>query len=135
MSTQRTSAVLVREPFTIDRLDRIRDVVRRAATKVGLSLARAERFITAVSEAVANAIQHGGGRGQLELVQLGHTALIARIVDQGPGMPALGPIRRPPATAIGGRGRWIMREYSDRLDYPACPTGTTVELGMNLSTA
>ena len=108
------SVVLVREPFTVDRLARVREIVSWAAAKVGLSLARAERYILAVSEAVTNAIVHGGGRGYLELVHTNQRALTARVIDHGTGMPVLGPIQRPPTSAIRGRGRWLMANAATR---------------------
>ncbi|HEY2793012.1 MAG TPA: ATP-binding protein [Micromonosporaceae bacterium] len=132
MSDDAASVVLVREPFTIERLGRIRDVVRWACTKVGLSVTRAERFVVAVCEAVTNAIQHGGGKGYLEITQTDQTALTARVVDHGPGMSTDDPVERPPASSIRGRGRWVMREYCDRVIFRSGSNGTTVELVMNL---
>jgi anti-sigma regulatory factor (Ser/Thr protein kinase) len=123
---------MVREPFTIERLARIREIVRWAAAKVGLSLARAERFMLAVSEAVANAIQHGGGRGYLELIHTDRVALTARVIDHGSGMTCRAPVQRPPTSAIHGRGRWLMREYCDHVRYLTGRDGTTVELIMKL---
>jgi anti-sigma regulatory factor (Ser/Thr protein kinase) len=69
----------------------------------------------------------------LELLHRDGTALIARVIDRGPGMGTVGPAQRPPTSAVRGRGRWIMSEYCDSVDYRTSSAGTTVELCVNLT--
>jgi anti-sigma regulatory factor (Ser/Thr protein kinase) len=125
--------ILIRELFTIDSLGRVRDLVRRAAALVGLSRSRTDNLVLAVSEAATNAIVHGGGGGELELIQNNGSSLTARITDHGAGIHALSnPPRRPGPDAISGRGHWFMYEHCDRVSVASNQSGTTVELEMAL---
>jgi serine/threonine-protein kinase RsbW len=125
--------LLVREMFTIDHLSRVRHLVRWAARLVGLSGARTDRLVEAVNEAAINAVAHGGGSGRLELVQHNQTSLTARVIDDGPGIPPLPVIQRPPPDATSGRGRWLMQQCCDKMRIRTGPRGTTVELDVALS--
>lgn len=130
-----TSVLLIRELFTVDRLGRVRELVRWAARIVGLNRDRTDGLLQAVNEAATNAILHGGGKGCLELVQTNETSLTARIIDEGPGLPSVDEVERPTVTATSGRGRWLMQYYCDRVRYLTSRTGTIVELEMAISAA
>jgi hypothetical protein len=81
-------ATLFRQGFTARHLQRLRRLVAWAAQRMGLDGVRGQDMVLAVNEAATNAIRHGGGAGELELIQDDSRALIAQISDDGPGMPA-----------------------------------------------
>jgi anti-sigma regulatory factor (Ser/Thr protein kinase) len=102
--------------FTADDLYRVRAEVAAHASQMGASEAQVERLLIVASELATNAVRHGGGGGRLQL-WLAHDRLFCRVSDEGPGIPD--PQRgheRPAPTAIGGRGLWLCRQFSDSLD-------------------
>jgi anti-sigma regulatory factor (Ser/Thr protein kinase) len=131
-TTDDEPVTLLRQSFTVRHLQRVRRLVGWAAQRVGLARDRGQDMVLAVSEAATNAIRHGGGTGELELIQDDSRALIAQISDDGPGMPADAPVSHPSAEQVGGRGRYLMQEACDHVEYRTGPTGTTVRLEMDL---
>ncbi|HEY1486931.1 MAG TPA: ATP-binding protein [Micromonosporaceae bacterium] len=129
------SVVLAREVFNVDRLPRIREIVRWAAARMGISRDRTDRFLHAVCEAVNNSIVHGGGVGHLEMISVGRTSLIARVIDSGPGIVIPITFERPDPAAMNGRGWWLMQECCDRVLVSTGPTGTTVDLEVAVTAA
>lgn len=122
------------EPLISARFDRgqitaLRRAVGRCAAAHGLTGSRLDGFVLAVSEIVTNAVAHGGGRGRLRLWQV-DAALTCEVVDGGPGLPEeyVRGSRRPPATALHGRGLWLARQLCDLVSVAAGPHGTTVRL-------
>jgi anti-sigma regulatory factor (Ser/Thr protein kinase) len=99
---------------------------------VGLGREREQDMVLAVNEAATNAIRHGGGIGELELIQDDSRALIVQISDDGPGMPADAPVRDPSSEQAGGRGRYLIQKTCDHVEYRTGPTGTTVRLEMDV---
>jgi anti-sigma regulatory factor (Ser/Thr protein kinase) len=122
---------LVRMDFALARLARLRQRVADAASRTGLDRDRTNRLVLAVNEAAANAIQHGGGSGRLEIDQEGVGALVARVIDSGGGISREVEVTRPAPDAVRGRGFWIMYECCDRVDVKTSPAGTTVSLYMS----
>jgi anti-sigma regulatory factor (Ser/Thr protein kinase) len=122
---------LVRMDFALPGLARLRQRVADAAARAGLDHDRANRLVLAVNEAAANAIQHGGGSGRLEIDQEGPGALVARVIDSGAGMSQDVDVFRPAPDALRGRGFWIMYDCCDRVDVKTTPAGTTVSLYMS----
>lgn len=95
------------------------DVVRRA----GWEEADLARVALATSEAVANAVEHGGGAGEAPTFgvecQLGPGGLAVIVADggEGPSAAALRSAQLPESVfATGGRGLHIMRELADQVD-------------------
>lgn len=123
---------LARQRFTTRHVQRLRQLVSWAARRVGLDTTREHDLALAVTEAASNAIKHGGGTGQLELIQDDNRALIAQISDHGPGMPASPPTAPPPPDQTNGRGLYLIEQSCDRVDYRTSPSGTTVHLEMDL---
>lgn len=123
---------MVRQNFTVGQLRRLRQLVTWAAHRVGLNSERRHGLVLAVSEAAANVIEHGGGAGQLELIQDDSRALIAQISDHGPGIPPNTPRAAPPPEQSNGRGLYLMQQTCDRVEYHIRPDGTTVHLEMDL---
>jgi serine/threonine-protein kinase RsbT len=66
-----------------------RQLVRRAAQQIGLSLVDQTKMVTAASELARNALVHGhGGVMDLEVVENGgRRGLRLTFSDQGPGIP------------------------------------------------
>ncbi|MBV8367502.1 MAG: ATP-binding protein [Candidatus Eremiobacteraeota bacterium] len=94
--------------------------------------ADAEAFLTAVSEALANAIEHSGTPTSIEVsCRLTGRRLVATVVDDGvgfasevPGEPVL-----PDPLAERGRGLPIMRRLTDHFEVRSTPgAGTSVIL-------
>ncbi|MHB0911951.1 MAG: ATP-binding protein [Armatimonadota bacterium] len=116
-------------------LPEVRSKVLEIAISEGIEEARAWRFVTAVGEAITNAIKHaGGGRASLHRVSEG---LLFVVSDQGPGIPALTlpdvALRRGYSTAgTLGMGYKIMISFGDRICLATGPEGTTVAIEMHL---
>ena len=70
---------------------RVRQIVRTAATKAGLSLVDQTKLITAASELARNTLIHGkGGAATIDLVDEGRRRGVrVCFVDEGPGIPDL----------------------------------------------
>ncbi len=82
---RRGTLLLIRH-FTGENLPQVRAQVEDAAAAAGLGGVRLGEFTLAVSEIAANAVEHAGGRGRLELRRL-PDELECRITDDGPGSP------------------------------------------------
>jgi anti-sigma regulatory factor (Ser/Thr protein kinase) len=105
-----------------------REQIRVLATGQGLRAAQAHRFVLAVHQAVANAVRHGGGHGQL-LVWRRDGRLWCEISDHGPGLATHDPssIQATTGTAPAGwSGLQIIRQVCTSMDVtndssaPAC---------------
>jgi serine/threonine-protein kinase RsbW len=129
---EEVSIVHGRLDFAVTQLRRLRELVSVAARRAGLDSRREQRLVVAVNEAAANAIEHGGGHGHLEVIQDDQRSLIAQVSDQGPGLPSGLQPACPQPTATRGRGLWLMRESCDRVELRGGPRGTTVRLEMSL---
>jgi anti-sigma regulatory factor (Ser/Thr protein kinase) len=113
--------------FSIADLALVRAACHQVLRDAGLDDDRAGMFVCAINEAIANAVQHGGGSGTLTLLHDGEK-LIAEIVDQGSGMAVEVPEHLPAATAPGGRGLWIARQMVDHMVVTTGPAGTKLRL-------
>ncbi|HEX4818393.1 MAG TPA: ATP-binding protein [Nonomuraea sp.] len=114
-------------------LVRIRRAVLACARRHGVSGERLGDYVAAVNECVANAVEHGGGRGRLRMWRQ-DGRLVCEVADAGPGIPAeaLAPTRLPAPWATGGRGLWLMRRLSDEIAFTMGPGGTTVRMTLRL---
>jgi serine/threonine-protein kinase RsbW len=130
--TDNQPVTLARQRFAGRHLQRLRHLVAWAARRVALDVERAQDLAIAVTEAAGNAIKHGGGAGQLELIQDDNRALIAQVSDNGPGMPGTAPAALPPPEHSHGRGLYLVHQLCDRVEYHTGPAGTTVHLEMDL---
>jgi anti-sigma regulatory factor (Ser/Thr protein kinase) len=92
---------------------------------------RAEEFLIAVSEVVANALQHGHGRAQLALWRT-NDGVICEVHNDGRGVedPFAGYLPPGSDDAAQGTGLWIARQLSDPLAIQSGPDGTTVRLAI-----
>ena len=85
MSPPATDIVAIR---TGDDVVRVRQEVRAAATRAGLSLVDQTKIVTAASELARNTLEHGGGGiARIELLADGGRRGVRLICeDQGPGI-------------------------------------------------
>jgi anti-sigma regulatory factor (Ser/Thr protein kinase) len=122
-----TGAVTV--DYATDQLAQVREQVGAWAATTTLDKARAGDLVLAVSEAAANSLAHGGGRGTLRLWTTETGALIAEIRDAGHlHNPLAGRTRPTLASANGGRGLWMIHQLCDLVEIRATPTGLTLRL-------
>ncbi|MEU8007491.1 ATP-binding protein [Catellatospora sp. NPDC049111] len=99
--------------FTVaDDFAGIRGFVRDRAVAAGLSTARAEMLMLAVSELMSNTIEHTGGGGVVRVwAEAG--AVVCEVRDQRPGGWRPASAVMPAADAIRGRGMAIVSRVCD----------------------
>jgi anti-sigma regulatory factor (Ser/Thr protein kinase) len=92
---------------------------------------RAEEFLIAVGEVVANALGHGEGLAELTLWST-NDGVVCAVHDDGPGVhdPFAGYLPPGNDDAAQGMGLWIARQLSDSLAIQSGADGTTVRLGI-----
>jgi anti-sigma regulatory factor (Ser/Thr protein kinase) len=119
--------------FALDTLLDVRRDIQRYASDGGLADLRLYYFVVAVNEIMTNAIHHGGGSGQLEIVRAG-PCFRCEIVDDGPGIPPerINPPTAPVPGTLSGRGLWLTRQLCDQVAIASAPTGTRVTLEFRL---
>ncbi len=116
----------------------VREGVAQFALSHDVPPADADEFVVAVSEALANAIEHSRSPQTIEVScwLAGGDQLIATIVDHGIGFVAdqtSGRSRQPELLSERGRGLPIMRRYTDVCSIRSAPgQGTSVTLGRNV---
>jgi anti-sigma regulatory factor (Ser/Thr protein kinase) len=105
-----------------------RELVRSAAVAAALPPERVAEAVLAAHEVAMNALTHGGGRGTVRVWVSGHE-LMCEVEDSGPGLsdPFAGS-KFPDAYGVRGRGLWIARQLSDRLEIDLARGGTVVRL-------
>jgi anti-sigma regulatory factor (Ser/Thr protein kinase) len=104
----------------------VRAAVTGHALRSGLTTEDADRFVVAVSEAVANVIVHAGGVGDVTVSTNGEC--VAEITDHGPGFVVPEHPEPPKPGRVHGRGLWVMRQCVDRVTIISRPFGTQVRL-------
>jgi serine/threonine-protein kinase RsbW len=111
----------------------VRHAVTEFAAWHGLPERPRSDFVLAVNELVTNAVQHGGGSGDVRLWRTA-TAVWCEVTDRGPGFAAgRDGYRLPPAQAPGGRGLWLVHRLCDEVTIATGPVGTTVRVVKNLT--
>ncbi|MFI6511981.1 anti-sigma factor RsbA family regulatory protein [Streptosporangium sp. NPDC050855] len=108
-------------------LARMRERVAAWAGTLGLPAERVERLVLAVNEVATNAVEHGGGHGEIRLwADAG--AVHCDVTDPG-SMDAPFPGHLPPALPGGrGHGLWVVRQVCDLLEIRTGRPGTQVRL-------
>ena len=97
----------------------------------GIAPRDVEEFVGAVSEALANAIEHSGTESvEVTCTVSRRERLTATVVDHGVGFSTDAAVTRlPDPLAERGRGLPLMRRYTDRLSVTSSPDkGTAVTL-------
>ncbi|MBT2468993.1 sensor histidine kinase [Streptomyces sp. ISL-66] len=118
-------------------LHRVRSFVARHSAQLGMSPQGAERLMFAVNEVAANAVQHGGGHGEVSVWRTGHK-VICEISDPGPTrFPAdtgwtLGYLPPDPSRPRG-HGLWTVRQLCDLVEVHTGGPATVVRVHLSLS--
>ncbi|MEE6262668.1 ATP-binding protein [Plantactinospora sonchi] len=136
LEDQRTDAqpgpTLLHIQFDADQITPVRQQLTRCLDGHGLHGDRLDDFVTAINEAMTNAVRHGGGRGELRLWR--DRELVCEVRDNGPGLSAAPPIphARPQPSANGGMGLWLARQLADSMEVDSDLDGVRVRLAMAL---
>jgi serine/threonine-protein kinase RsbW len=132
--TEQPSRPLLSRQFTRAQVTAVRHTVTRLAAGCGLAGRRLEDFALAVNELITNAVRHAGGQGQVRLWRA-EGSLYCEVTDDGPGIPVdrVEPDAPPPASAIDGRGLWLVTRLCDHVAIDTGPAGTTVRIVAALS--
>ncbi len=103
----------------------VRHRISAVAADAGLDAERREDLAVAVSEALTNTVEHGGGGG--EIVWWSEPELfLCEIRDRGTiPDPLVGRVR-PGVTRGSGRGMWLIHQLCDLVQIRHLPGGTNV---------
>jgi anti-sigma regulatory factor (Ser/Thr protein kinase) len=114
----------------------VREQLIAFATERGVGEDDLTQFLTAIGEALANAIEHARSEAPIEIdCHISRGQIVATVTDVGIGFSSVGPSAGclPDVTAERGRGLMIMRSCSDIFDVKSVPGGgTAVRLGRYL---
>lgn len=118
--------VALDQPFDVDGLYSLRAAVAAHAAALGAGDEVVEELVMVANELASNAIRHGGGTGRLRLWRAGEL-IHCEVSDTGPGLDEGELAReRVPITAYGGRGLWVVRQMSHKVDVRTGPQGATI---------
>lgn len=110
----------------------VRKLVERLASKTSLDREAIDDFLTAVDEAVANAIRHGSPQGEQNVVRVNchrlADVLTVEVQDEGRGFSASDMPSMPGPEAMGGRGLPLMCALADSVEVASSAKGTRVTL-------
>jgi anti-sigma regulatory factor (Ser/Thr protein kinase) len=112
-------------------LPEVRALVRAHAAKAGLSEARTDDLVLAVSEVAANTLRHTPGPGALTIWH-DDTEIVCEIRDEGVITDPMAGRRPPPPGALDGHGLWLVHQVCDLVELSSGPGGTTVRMHMSL---
>jgi anti-sigma regulatory factor (Ser/Thr protein kinase) len=113
--------------FDAKTLAQLRALAREQADLAGLSSAKRDDFVLAVSELAGNSVLHGGGTGTARIWQDDNN-LVCDISDAGRLTdPMAGRIRPRPAQ-LGGQGLWLVTQLCDLVQIRPFSDGTTIRI-------
>lgn len=116
-------------PFGRADLAMVRHLVGQCGRSARLATRRNEDFVLSVCEVATNSIQHGGGKGTLDLWDE-DGELVCAVRDGGRiEDPLVGRMRPRPDQACG-RGLWIANQLCDLVQIRSGEAGTEVRLRM-----
>lgn len=126
---------VLRLAYSHGELAQVREHAEGWARGTALTPARRGDLILAISEAAANSLSHGGGKGTLRLWSTGRAGagagVVAEVRDRGRLADPLAGRRRPSlASAKGGRGLWMIHQLCDLVEVRATDRGFTLRLHM-----
>ncbi len=112
-------------------LPALRRFVAEHATRAGLTSERVADLTLAVSEVATNAVEHGGGTGDVAL-WTEHDKLVCQLTDRGHlSHPLAGRIPVPPDAPTGGRGLLLVHQLCDLVRVHTTPAGTTTRIHLH----
>jgi anti-sigma regulatory factor (Ser/Thr protein kinase) len=110
-------------------LAKVRALVLQQARAAGLSEARANDLVLAVSEVAANTLRHTQSAGTLTMWR--HSGeVVCEVQDEGTITDPLAGQRRPGPDATGGHGLWLVYQVCDLVELSSDETGTTIRMHM-----
>ena len=115
-------------------LSQVRALVLQHAREAGLTEARANDLVLAVSEVAANTLRHTQASGTLSFWR-DENEVICEIRDGGTITDPMAGRRRPAADATGGHGLWLVRQVCDLVELDSGASGTTIRMHMAIRTA
>jgi len=122
------AATLTVGPYS---LPAVRRFVAAHADEAGLTPDRIADLTLAVNELAANAIEHGGGTGEIAL-WTEPDRLVCQVTDQGYlSHPLAGRIPVPAGSLSGGRGLLMINQLCDLVRVHTTPAGTTTHIHMH----
>lgn len=121
-------------PFGEGELPVVRRTARALGRVHGLPAERIDDFVIALNEVATNAVEHGGGIGELRLwSDQGH--LVAEVADRGVIDDALVG-RLPPALDLESRrGLWLANQLCDLVQIHSAEHGTTIRVLVRMGSA
>ncbi|MFC4061319.1 anti-sigma factor RsbA family regulatory protein [Planomonospora corallina] len=112
-------------------LGKVRAFLTTQAAALGLPDTDTAKLVFAANEVATNAVQHGGGTGEIRLHRHG-PALVCDVHDSG-RLTAPFPGYLPPTTPHHGRGLWAVRQLCDLVEIHRNRPGTLVRLHLTLT--
>jgi anti-sigma regulatory factor (Ser/Thr protein kinase) len=112
-------------------LSEVRALVLAHARAAGLSQARANDLVLAVSEVAANTLRHTPSDGTLSIWH-DHAEIVCEVRDKGMITDPLAGRRRPPRDATGGHGLWLVHQVCDLVELRSDTSGTTMRMHMSV---
>ena len=112
-------------------LSRVRALVLQHARTAGLTDARANDLVLAVSEVAANTLRHTRSHGTLTIWH-DQDEIICEIHDDGTIADPLAGRRMPAPDAARGHGLWLVHQVCDLVELRSDGTGTTVRMHMTI---
>ena len=110
-------------------LSQVRALVLQRARDAGLTDARANDLVLAVSEVAANTLRHTRSHGTLTIWH-DQDEIVCEIHDDGTITDPLAGRRTPVPDASGGHGLWLVHQVCDLVELRSDGTGTTVRMHM-----
>ncbi len=110
-------------------LSEVRALVFKHAIAAGLTEARANDLVLAVSEVAANTLRHTRSHGTLNIWH-DKNEIICEVHDEGTIADPLAGRRLPASDASGGHGLWLVHQVCDLVELRSDSSGTTVRMHM-----
>jgi anti-sigma regulatory factor (Ser/Thr protein kinase) len=113
-------------------LSQVRALVLEHARTAGLTEARANDLVLAVSEVAANTVRHTQSHGTLTIW---HDAdeIVCEMHDGGTIADPLAGRRRPAPDALAGHGLWLVHQVCDLVELHSGESGTTIRMHMAIT--
>jgi anti-sigma regulatory factor (Ser/Thr protein kinase) len=115
-------------------LSEVRALVFKHAIDAGLTQARANDLVLAVSEVAANTLRHTQSHGTLNIWH-DQDEIVCEVHDEGTITDPLAGRRLPAPNASGGHGLWLVHQVCDLVELRSDSGGTTVRMHMAIRPA
>ncbi len=112
-------------------LSEVRALVLKHARDAGLTDARANDLVLAVSEVAANTLRHTRSQGTLTIWRTSDE-IVCEIRDEGTITDPLAGRRRPAPDSLGGHGLWLVYQVCDLVELRSDESGTTLRMHMSV---